>query len=109
QTGVLSAASEAKALTAPLGLHAGHGVESGCSAPTVGNDGFFCDSVVHTILQDKAFGAARAGRGPPAAWKSTPPSTRETRLRPRTRSTTCCRSGATRTTPRATRPARPWS
>jgi membrane peptidoglycan carboxypeptidase len=62
QTGVLSRAAEAKALTAPLGLHMGHGVQSGCSSPTVGDDGFFCDDVVHTILADKSFGATPADR-----------------------------------------------
>jgi membrane peptidoglycan carboxypeptidase len=61
QTNVLSPAAYAKALKAPLGLHQAP-VESGCSAPTVGNDGFFCDYVIHTILLDKAFGATPADR-----------------------------------------------
>lgn len=61
QTGVLSQAVEAKALTAPLGLHLAP-KESGCSASTVGDDGFFCDYVLHTILLDKSFGATPADR-----------------------------------------------
>jgi membrane peptidoglycan carboxypeptidase len=60
-TGVLSAAAEAKALKAPLGLHMAP-VQSGCSAPTVGDNGFFCDYVIHTILLDKDLGATPEDR-----------------------------------------------
>ncbi len=61
QTGVLSRAAETAAAKQPLGLHLGQ-VQSGCSASTVGDDGFFCDYVVHTILLDKEFGATPADR-----------------------------------------------
>jgi len=60
-TKVLAPAAETQALTLPLGLHPG-GVQSGCLAPTVGDDAFFCDYVVHTILQSKEFGATPADR-----------------------------------------------
>jgi membrane peptidoglycan carboxypeptidase len=61
QTNVLSPASEAKALKTKLNLNPG-AVQSGCSAGTVGNDGFFCDYVMHTLLADKTFGATAAAR-----------------------------------------------
>jgi membrane peptidoglycan carboxypeptidase len=45
-----------------LGLHPG-GMQSGCSAPTVGPDnGFFCDYVMHTLLLDAQLGSTPAAR-----------------------------------------------
>jgi membrane peptidoglycan carboxypeptidase len=61
QTGVLSPAAEAKAMKQKLVLHTGT-AQSGCGAQTAGDDGFFCDYVVHTILLDKTFGATTAAR-----------------------------------------------
>lgn len=61
ETHVLSPASEAKAIARPLGIQPGQ-VMSGCTAPTVGNYGFFCDYVIHTILLDKTFGATPQDR-----------------------------------------------
>jgi membrane peptidoglycan carboxypeptidase len=61
ETHVLSPAQEARAIAQPLGVHPGP-VMSGCTAPTVGNFGFFCDYVIHTILLDKAFGATPQDR-----------------------------------------------
>ena len=37
-------------------------MQSGCSAPTVGINGFFCDYVIHTVLLDKDFGATPLDR-----------------------------------------------
>jgi membrane peptidoglycan carboxypeptidase len=39
-----------------LVLHPGT-VQSGCTASTVGDNGFFCDDVIHTLLQDNQLGA----------------------------------------------------
>ena len=61
QTNVLSPADEQLAVAKPLGIHFGQ-VMSGCSAPTVGAYGFFCDYVIHTFLLDKAFGATSEDR-----------------------------------------------
>jgi membrane peptidoglycan carboxypeptidase len=61
QTGTLSPAAEAKALKQKTALHNGT-VQSGCGADTAGNNGFFCDYVEHTILQDKSFGATPQAR-----------------------------------------------
>jgi membrane peptidoglycan carboxypeptidase len=61
QTGVLSPAAEAKAMKQKLVLHTG-AVQSGCGAQTAGDNGFFCDYVVHTILLDKTFGTTEAAR-----------------------------------------------
>jgi membrane peptidoglycan carboxypeptidase len=61
QTGVLAPAAEAKALKQALKLNQGP-VQSGCGASTVGNNGFFCDYVVHTILRDPAFGTTTQDR-----------------------------------------------
>ena len=44
-----------------LVLHPG-AIQSGCSANTVGNNGFFCDYVMHTLLLDKQLGATPAAR-----------------------------------------------
>jgi membrane peptidoglycan carboxypeptidase len=61
QTNVLSPAAEAAAVKEPVGLHPG-GVQSGCSASTVGNDAFFCDYVIHTIMLSSQFGATPEDR-----------------------------------------------
>jgi len=61
QTHVLSPAAEAAASAMPLGLHPGT-AQSGCSAPTVGNYGFFCDYVIHTLMLDKDLGATPEDR-----------------------------------------------
>jgi membrane peptidoglycan carboxypeptidase len=61
QTGVLSKKAEAAALKAKLELHP-NPVQSGCTAGTVGNDAFFCDYVIHTILLSKQFGATPEDR-----------------------------------------------
>jgi membrane peptidoglycan carboxypeptidase len=61
QTGMLSRAAEEAALKKPLELHP-NPVQSGCTAGTVGNDAFFCDYVIHTILQSKQFGATPEDR-----------------------------------------------
>jgi membrane peptidoglycan carboxypeptidase len=61
QTGMLSRAAEAAALKKKLGLHPGQ-VQSGCTASTVGDDGFFCDYVIHSILLDSQFGATPEDR-----------------------------------------------
>jgi membrane peptidoglycan carboxypeptidase len=57
----LTAAAAVKAEHEKLKLNLG-GVQSGCSAPTVGDDAFFCDYVIHTILLDKQFGATTEDR-----------------------------------------------
>jgi membrane peptidoglycan carboxypeptidase len=61
ETQVLSPAVEATAIAQPLRIQPGQ-VMSGCSAPTVGNYGYFCDYVIHTLLLDKAFGATAQDR-----------------------------------------------
>lgn len=61
QTGAISPATEAAAMKQKLTLHQGT-VQNGCGASTVGNDGFFCDYVMHAIMQDKQFGATLADR-----------------------------------------------
>lgn len=61
QTGALPAAAAAKAEALPLAVHQG-AAQNGCTAPSVGAYGFFCDFVVHTILLDKQFGATTADR-----------------------------------------------
>ena len=60
-TKVLSPADAAAAMKQKLGLNPG-AVQSGCTANTVGNDAFFCDYVIHSILLDKTFGATTADR-----------------------------------------------
>ena len=45
----------------PLVLHDG-AAQNGCIANTVGNDGFFCDYVMHALLLDKSLGATTAAR-----------------------------------------------
>jgi membrane peptidoglycan carboxypeptidase len=57
----LTAAAAAADEKQKLGLHVGP-VQNGCSANTVGNDAFFCDYVLHTILLDKSFGATTEDR-----------------------------------------------
>lgn len=44
-----------------LVLHPGQ-VQSGCSAPTVGTSGFFCDYVMHTLLLDTQLGSSSEAR-----------------------------------------------
>jgi membrane peptidoglycan carboxypeptidase len=50
-----------KLMAEPLGLHPGT-MQSGCTASTVGNAGFFCDYVIHTLLLDKQLGATTEAR-----------------------------------------------
>jgi membrane peptidoglycan carboxypeptidase len=64
QTGVLSASTEAAALSQKLVVNPG-AAQSGCTANTVGDAGFFCDYVIRTILLDpqlKAFGSTKEAR-----------------------------------------------
>ncbi|HLH82094.1 MAG TPA: transglycosylase domain-containing protein [Trebonia sp.] len=61
QTKVLSPADEAAALKQKLVLHPG-AVQNGCGADIAGDDAFFCDYVIHTILLDKTFGATTEDR-----------------------------------------------
>ncbi|MGH3171965.1 MAG: transglycosylase domain-containing protein, partial [Trebonia sp.] len=61
QTKVLTPAAEAKALKQKLGLDVGP-VQSGCAADTVGQDGFFCDYVMRTVMLDSAFGKTTQDR-----------------------------------------------
>jgi membrane peptidoglycan carboxypeptidase len=61
QTGVLPASAEAAALSQKLVVNPG-AAQSGCTANTVGDDGFFCDYVIRTILLDKAFGPTTQAR-----------------------------------------------
>jgi membrane peptidoglycan carboxypeptidase len=44
-----------------LGVHPG-ALQSGCTANTVGNDAFFCDYVIHTVLLASQFGATTEDR-----------------------------------------------
>ncbi len=60
-TKMLSAAAVAAAMNQKLGLNPG-AVQSGCNANTVGNDAFFCDYVIHSILLDKTFGETTEDR-----------------------------------------------
>jgi membrane peptidoglycan carboxypeptidase len=54
--------SAAKALgTRKLGVHPGN-LQNGCTANTVGEDAFFCDYVVHVILNDTQLGATTEDR-----------------------------------------------
>ena len=57
----LGAADLQKLMAEPLGLHPGT-VQSGCTAGTVGNYGFFCDYVMHTLLLDKQLGSTTEAR-----------------------------------------------
>src|SRR6185437_15454577 len=57
----LSATDLQKLMAEPLGLHPG-GVQSGCTADTVGDAGFFCDYVLHTLLLDKQLGSTAEAR-----------------------------------------------
>jgi membrane peptidoglycan carboxypeptidase len=61
QTGVLSKSAEAAALNQKLVVNSG-AAQSGCTANTVGDAGFFCDYVTRTILQDKTFGSTPEAR-----------------------------------------------
>jgi membrane peptidoglycan carboxypeptidase len=45
----------------PLGLHPGQ-AQTGCTASSVGNDGYFCDYVMHVLTQDSALGSTPAAR-----------------------------------------------
>jgi membrane peptidoglycan carboxypeptidase len=52
----------AKALEkAKIGVHPGQ-VQNGCTANTAGEDAFFCDYVVHTVLNDPQLGATTEDR-----------------------------------------------
>jgi membrane peptidoglycan carboxypeptidase len=54
--------AEAKVLEAKkLVLHPGQ-AQSGCSAPTVGKSGFFCDYVMHALLLDTQLGSTSEAR-----------------------------------------------
>jgi len=54
--------AEAKVLGAKkLGVHRGQ-VQSGCTANTAGEDAFFCDYVIHTVLNDPQLGATTEDR-----------------------------------------------
>ena len=44
-----------------IGVHPGN-LENGCTASTVGEDAFFCDYVVHTVLLDTQLGATTEDR-----------------------------------------------
>ncbi len=61
QTGVLSPAAEAAALKQKLVVNS-RPAQSGCNASTVGNDAFFCDYVIHSVLLSKQFGATTQDR-----------------------------------------------
>jgi membrane peptidoglycan carboxypeptidase len=59
--GTLSASAATALGKKKLGLHESVG-QSGCSASTVGQDAFFCDYVVHSILLDPQLGATPEDR-----------------------------------------------
>ena len=59
--GTLSASAATTLGKTKLGLHENLG-QSGCSASTVGEDAFFCDYVVHSILLDPHLGATPEDR-----------------------------------------------
>ena len=59
--GTLSASAATALGQTKLGLHENIG-QSGCSASTAGEDAFFCDYVVHTILNDPQLGATPEDR-----------------------------------------------
>ena len=61
QTHVLSASTEKLALASKLTPHVG-AVQSGCVASSVGQDGFFCDYVMHTLMLDPEFGKTALAR-----------------------------------------------
>ncbi|HEY6786159.1 MAG TPA: transglycosylase domain-containing protein, partial [Trebonia sp.] len=61
KTHVLSPAAAKAEEATPLALHM-EPAESGCTANTVGINGFFCDFVIHSILTDKTFGVTLADR-----------------------------------------------
>jgi membrane peptidoglycan carboxypeptidase len=61
KTHVLSPAAAKAEEATPLVLHMAP-VKNGCTAPTVGINGFFCDFVIHSILADKTFGATLEDR-----------------------------------------------
>ena len=58
---VLSPADSTVLGAKKLGLHPG-GKQSGCSASTAGQDAFFCDYVVHSVLNDPQLGATTMDR-----------------------------------------------
>ena len=60
-THVLSPAAAKAAEATPLVLHMDP-VENGCTAPTVGINGFFCDFVIHSLLTDKTLGTTLGDR-----------------------------------------------
>jgi membrane peptidoglycan carboxypeptidase len=62
QTGALSASVEAAALKKKLMTNSSGAAQSGCTASTVGDAGFFCDYVIHTLLLDKTLGATTEAR-----------------------------------------------
>jgi membrane peptidoglycan carboxypeptidase len=57
----LSPADALKVEQEKLVLHPG-AVQNGCTADTVGNDGFFCDYVMHTLLLDSQLGPTTEAR-----------------------------------------------
>ena len=57
----LTQAQYAAAIKKPLGLNLGP-AQSGCTASTVGNSGFFCDYVMHALLLDKQLGTTTQAR-----------------------------------------------
>jgi membrane peptidoglycan carboxypeptidase len=57
----LRPADEARLLNAKLILHPG-AAQSGCTASTVGNNGFFCDYVIHALLHDAQLGTSTEAR-----------------------------------------------
>ncbi|MGH8989325.1 MAG: transglycosylase domain-containing protein, partial [Acidimicrobiales bacterium] len=57
----LSPADATKFEAEKLVLHSGT-VQSGCTANTVGDDAFFCDYVIHTLLLDKQLGSTTEAR-----------------------------------------------
>ena len=58
---VLSAADAARLEQQKLVLHPGT-VQSGCTANTVGDNAFFCDYVMHTLLLDSQLGSTTEAR-----------------------------------------------
>jgi membrane peptidoglycan carboxypeptidase len=62
QTGVLPKSAEAAALKQKLVVSTNGMAQSGCTASTVGDAGFFCDYVVHTLLLDKDLGGTPVAR-----------------------------------------------
>ncbi|MGD0703247.1 MAG: transglycosylase domain-containing protein [Trebonia sp.] len=60
--GTLSASAASTLGKTKLRLHSGGQAQNGCTSTTVGEDAFFCDYVVHTILNDPQLGATPEDR-----------------------------------------------